>query len=91
MSEIISHVNPKSEAYRANYTLNKTLADELQARQKAAAAERPQRIIDRQRERGKLLVRERIEALLDTGSPFWSCRRWRPGRCTRAKRRARAS
>jgi len=34
------------------------------------ATERPQRIIQRQRDRGKLLARERIEAILDDSSPF---------------------
>jgi acetyl-CoA carboxylase carboxyltransferase component len=70
MSEIISHINPQSEEYRANYAHNKALADELQQRRQEAAAQRPVRTVARQRERSKLLVRERIEALLDPDSPF---------------------
>ncbi|MCP4415761.1 MAG: methylcrotonoyl-CoA carboxylase, partial [Chloroflexi bacterium] len=42
----------------------------LHERQKQAAAERPSRTINRHLARGKLLVRERIEAILDDGSPF---------------------
>jgi acetyl-CoA carboxylase carboxyltransferase component len=70
MSQIISHVQTNSPEYRANYAHNKALAEELAERQRRVAQDRPQRLIDRQRERGKLLVRERIEAILDDGSPF---------------------
>jgi 3-methylcrotonyl-CoA carboxylase beta subunit len=48
--------------------------------------------IERHRARGKLLVRERIEAILDDNSaPSWNFRRWPAGTCTTAKRPARAS
>ncbi len=70
MSEIISHADPNSADFRANYEHNKALADLLHERQRAAAFERPERIVQRQRERGKLLVHERIEAVLDEESPF---------------------
>ena len=70
MSEIISQVNTNSPEYQANFAHNKTLADQLHERQQHAAQERPSRTIDRHRGRGKLLVRERIEAILDDGSPF---------------------
>jgi len=37
---------------------------------------------DKHTRAGKLLARERITALLDPGSPFWNCPRWRaPGVC----------
>ena len=35
-----------------------------------AISERPLRVIQRQRDRGKLLVRERVDAILDDDSPF---------------------
>ena len=70
MSELISQVNTKSPEYQANYSHNKALADQLHERQQHAAQERPSRTIDRHRGRGKLLVRERIDAILDEGSPF---------------------
>jgi acetyl-CoA carboxylase carboxyltransferase component len=70
MSEIISHINTNSPEYKANYAHNKALAEELQERQRAAAGERPSRTIQRHRDRDKLLVRERIDAILDEGSPF---------------------
>ena len=70
MSEIISHINPNSPDYQVNFSHNKALAEELNARQALVATERPQRVIQRQRDRGKLLARERIEAILDDSSPF---------------------
>ncbi len=70
MSEIISHINPGSPEFKENFEHNQSLAEMLAKRQQNAATERPQRIIERQRSRGKLLVRERIEAILDNNSPF---------------------
>jgi acetyl-CoA carboxylase carboxyltransferase component len=70
MSELISHLDTNSPEYKENYQHNKALADLLAQRHQQAAHERPDRIIERQRRRDKLLVRERIEAILDPGSPF---------------------
>ena len=70
MSQIISHIHTTSADYKANYAHNKALAEQLCERQRQAAADRPQRTIDRQRARNKLLVRERIESILDDASPF---------------------
>ncbi|MCA9929802.1 MAG: hypothetical protein KC419_15050, partial [Anaerolineales bacterium] len=70
MSQLISRIKTNSREYKTNYEANKALADELHKRQAQVAHERPQRIIDRQRDRGKLLVHERIYAILDDGSPF---------------------
>lgn len=70
MSQIISHINTTSPEYQANFEHNQQLCHQLQERQHQASFDRPQHIVDRQRERGKLLVRERIEAILDESSPF---------------------
>lgn len=70
MAELGSRINPNSADFKANYAVNKSLAQQLHDRQLHAAADRPARVIDLQRQRGKLLARERIEALLDAGSPF---------------------
>ncbi|MEZ4516486.1 MAG: carboxyl transferase domain-containing protein [Chloroflexota bacterium] len=70
MSEIPTQIKPTSADYKTNYAYNKRLAEELAERQSQAALDRPSRVLERQRARGKLLVRERIEALLDPGSPF---------------------
>ncbi|MFN2276495.1 MAG: carboxyl transferase domain-containing protein [Candidatus Promineifilaceae bacterium] len=70
MSEIISRIDPGGEEFNTNFKHNKALADELRQRQEAAAFSRSERVIERQRDRGKLLVHERIDALLDQDSPF---------------------
>jgi acetyl-CoA carboxylase carboxyltransferase component len=70
MSQLISHIHTNSPEYQANYAHNKALADQLADRQRQATQDRPSRTIALQRDRGKLLVRERIEAILDEGSPF---------------------
>jgi acetyl-CoA carboxylase carboxyltransferase component len=70
MNQIVSHLDANSAQYKANYEHNKSLADQLHERQEAAAFERSQRAVERQRRREKLLVHERIEAILDDESPF---------------------
>ncbi len=70
MTVINSRLDAQSAEFRANYEHNSRLAAELQQRQQQAIFERPQRMVQRQRERGKLLAHERIEAILDEGSPF---------------------
>jgi 3-methylcrotonyl-CoA carboxylase beta subunit len=59
-----------SEAYQRNYAANSALAAEL--RQRIATARRggPERSRERHRARGKLLPRDRVDALTDSGSPF---------------------
>ncbi|MCP4429063.1 MAG: methylcrotonoyl-CoA carboxylase [Chloroflexi bacterium] len=70
MSQIISQININSPDYKTNYEHNQKLAEELAERQRQVASERPQRTINRHLGRGKLLVRDRIEAILDPNSPF---------------------
>lgn len=70
MSELVSRIKPGSPEYKANYATNKRLAETLTERQRQAAFERSPRVVELQRQRGKMLVRERIDAMLDEGSPF---------------------
>lgn len=70
MTQLISHTHTNSAEYKENYAHNKQLAELLHKRQQQAAAERPSRTIERHKQRGKLLVHERIETILDDGSPF---------------------
>ena len=70
MSELGSQVNPNSADYKANYAGNKAMAEQLAKRQQLVASDRSARVIDLQRQRGKLLTRERIEALIDPGGAF---------------------
>jgi len=68
-----SRIDPASDEARANAAAMTALVEELRART-ATVAERgaggDERSIARHRERGKLPVRERIDLLLDPGSPF---------------------
>jgi acetyl-CoA carboxylase carboxyltransferase component len=70
MSQIISQLNVSSPDFKANYEHNQRLAEQLAERQRETAVSRPQRTIDRHLSRGKLLVHDRIEAILDPNSPF---------------------
>ena len=70
MVRLEDRVDRASATFRDNYEHNKRLAAELRARQHAARHERPQRDTDRLARQGKMLVRDRLAALLDPGTPF---------------------
>lgn len=70
MTKLKSQIRTSDSAYQANFTHNEALAQELKERQQAAAWARPQRTLDRHKSRDKLLVRERIDTILDDDSPF---------------------
>ncbi len=70
MKRLQSAINVQSEAFRANDAHNRRLAEEFHARQNGARHARPERDIERLRKQNKLLVRERLERLLDPGTPF---------------------
>jgi len=59
-----------SDAFRANEAHNRALADQLRARVAIAAMGGTEIARDKHVARGKLLPRERVERLLDPGSPF---------------------
>jgi acetyl-CoA carboxylase carboxyltransferase component len=65
-----SRIDARSPEYRANFeamgALWQLVADELAKVETVGG----QRYVDRHRQRGKMLVRERIEVLVDPGSPF---------------------
>ncbi|HET7708485.1 MAG TPA: carboxyl transferase domain-containing protein [Sphingomicrobium sp.] len=67
---IDSKINPDSEEYRAREVRNRALADKLRADVAEAAQGGPDKHRQRHVERGKLLPRDRVERLLDPGSPF---------------------
>ena len=73
MPVLRSRLDPASPEVSANREAMTTLVAELRARQAEAAgrgAGGDERSIARHRERGKLPVRERIDRLVDPGSPF---------------------
>lgn len=70
MGIIRSAVDTGSSEFRARYAHNRALADDFRQRQAAARSVRAARDVDRVRNQGKMLPRERIERLLDSGTPF---------------------
>ena len=70
MPELKSAADPNSEVFRANAAHNRALVGQLRARTSEAALGGPESSRQRHAGRGKLLPRERVERLLDPGSPF---------------------
>jgi acetyl-CoA carboxylase carboxyltransferase component len=65
-----THVDPRSEAYRTNYAGMLEQVRYLNEQLALARAGGGEKYVQRHRERGKLLPRERIELLLDRDAPF---------------------
>jgi 3-methylcrotonyl-CoA carboxylase beta subunit len=70
MTELQSLIDTNSETFAANAAHNRALAENLRARVAAAALGGPERHRERHAARGKMLPRDRVERLLDPGSPF---------------------
>jgi 3-methylcrotonyl-CoA carboxylase beta subunit len=67
---LISNINFEDETIRANAAHNRALKDALWAKVAATALGGNEKSRERHASRGKLLPRERVERLLDPGSPF---------------------
>jgi acetyl-CoA carboxylase carboxyltransferase component len=70
MDTLESQIQPSSAEFHDNAARMTTLVAELRDRIARARAGGGERYLQRHREQGKLPVRERIERLLDEGSPF---------------------
>ena len=70
MTQLSSLLDTNSEAFRANDAANRALAEALRAKIAAAAQGGSESAREKHTARGKLLPRERINRLLDAGSPF---------------------
>lgn len=70
MPVLQSHLDTRSEDFLANHAALQAAVDELQRRLARAAEGGGEKARRKHTERGKLLPRERISALLDPGSPF---------------------
>ena len=70
MTRLSTNIDRTSEVFRTNAAHNRALAAELSGRTAAAALGGPEASRQRHAARGKLLPRERVERLLDPGSPF---------------------
>ncbi|NKQ58089.1 methylcrotonoyl-CoA carboxylase [Amycolatopsis sp. K13G38] len=65
-----SSVDVRGDAYAHNVTAHAELVEDLHKRLAAARLGGPEKARARHVERGKLLPRDRVDALLDAGSPF---------------------
>ncbi|MCY1651665.1 methylcrotonoyl-CoA carboxylase [Streptomyces sp. SL203] len=67
---LVSAADPASEAWQANEAAHHALAEELRTRLDTARLGGGEKARARHVARGKLLPRERVDTLLDPGSPF---------------------
>ena len=65
-----TRLDTTSDAYRSNVAAMQGLWDEVAAQLAAVPTVGGERYVDRHRRRGKMLVRERIEQLVDPNTPF---------------------
>lgn len=70
MRRLSSMINTSSADFRRNDAYNRGLLATFKEKQEKARYERPQRDLDRLAKQGKMRPRERIEKLLDPGTPF---------------------
>src|SRR5579862_583976 len=70
MDAIRSRIDPASEEFTSNAAHHRKLALQLRERLAQVRKGGPDSAIATQRKRGKLLPRERVEKLIDPGSPF---------------------
>ena len=82
MPAIASQLDPRSPDFTANAAYHRVLVQELDRRLARAADGGGEKARNRHTERGKLLARDRITALLDPGSPFLRSPRSPPRTCT---------
>ncbi len=70
MNIITSKLRTNSDEYRANSAALRALVDELRDRTATVALGGSESARQKHTSRGKLLVRDRIDLLLDPGTPF---------------------
>jgi acetyl-CoA carboxylase carboxyltransferase component len=70
MPVLESHADPASAEFRENIAHMDALEQDLRGRLEQARAGGGEEAVRRHREQGKLLARERIERMLDPGTPF---------------------
>ncbi len=70
MPKLISKINVDSEEFRESREAMQSLVEDLRAKVEVIARGGPERSRDRHLSKGKLLPRERVERLLDPGTPF---------------------
>ncbi len=81
MTRITSKINPRSEDFQKNAAAMQAVVDDLNSKVQQIKLGGGEALIARHTSRGKLFVRDRIQKLLDPGSPFlevgqfagWEC------------------
>src|SRR5579883_1550091 len=70
MDALQSRIDPASAEFKSNDAHHRALADRLRERLARVRRGGPESAVATQRKRGKMLPRERIDQLVDPGSPF---------------------
>src|SRR6185503_10965119 len=70
MDAIRSRIDPRSASFQANAAHHRRLAEQLRERLAQVRKGGPEAAVATQRKRGKLMVRERIDKLIDPETPF---------------------
>ena len=70
MPQIDSKLNPRGEDFKTNAAAMQALVDDLRAKVAAVAKGGGEAASAKHVARGKLLPRERVQMLLDPGTPF---------------------
>src|SRR3569623_160185 len=70
MKRIESKLNTASADFQANAAHNRKLAGDFKEKQRKARFDRPERDIERLKSQNKMFVRDRLDQLLDPGTPF---------------------
>ena len=70
MTQLSSRINPRSDEFKAKSDSMTLLVDDLQQKLKKIEQGGGPVALERHLSRGKLLPRQRVEKLLDPGSPF---------------------
>ena len=70
MPHIESKLNPRSEEFKSNAEVMQRLVDDLRAKVEKAAQGGGEEVRKKHTARGKLLPRDRVQMLLDPGTPF---------------------
>ncbi len=70
MDRLVSRYDPEEEVSHQRRAHNEALLDDLRSRLNLVREGGGARAVERHRSRGKLLPRERIERIIDPGSPF---------------------
>lgn len=70
MPRIESEIDTNSPSYKSNDASNRQMVDELRRNLSVVQKGGGEKYNERHKQRGKLLARERIDRLLDRGSPF---------------------